>query len=716
MKGCKKPSRSIFSSGIFCIALALSACSGGGGSGSNDTTNQTTTEYNITTSLGDGGDIEPKSVKVGPGRNAQFNITLDEGYVIESAAGCGGNLVGTTYTTSVIADDCEISVIFKQEFFRVTTVAGPGGKFQSDSLIGKGSISLHLIPDSGYVIDQVSGCSGTLDGNIYKTGQLIKNCEVSATFKRGTTLDVSVEPTKSLYFTWVDTPGASHYKLHENVDGQTGFVQVGEDITQGTQNYKHIVPLFARVNASYFLEICFGQVCESSNTVYVRDLLANGIGEIYPENYDPVDGYLCDMQISSDHSTLAISPCTESSSAAGINSDSSDESFSQAGAVYIFSLKDGEWLQEAYIKPTHPGNYDHFGYSIDLSANGSRLVVGAPGENSLSTGINGDSSDDSGSSVGAVYIFEREHSIWSQVAYLKPDIAPPSNERRYFGRSVSINDTGTRIAVGSPFSEGHESATGNVYIFELVSKAWGQSTKIWAKKSDSLDQFGESLEFDSSGNILLIGAIGEDSASGGVNGDESNNSENSSGAAYIFKYDGIEWLQRAYLKPTRAREYEHFGEYLTISGNGKYIAIGSKEESSRYQSAGATYVYHFDGETASQAGLLRASNPDEYDKFGSSVSLNYDGSKLLVSAPGEDSYSSAFSGNQNHNYYKLDAGALYLFSREGNSFTQSSYIKSKNVDEFKIINSIISQHNESIFTDAYKLNQEDRGRPLILVY
>ncbi|EHL21079.1 alpha beta-propellor repeat-containing integrin, partial [Acidovorax sp. NO-1] len=77
------------------------------------------------------------------------------------------------------------------------------------------------------------------------------------------------------------------------------------------------------------------------------------------------------------------------------------------------------WSQQAYVKASNSGAGDAFGRSVALSGDGNTLAVAAEDEGSNATGINGDMSDNSASSAGAVYVFTRNGSTWSQQAYVK---------------------------------------------------------------------------------------------------------------------------------------------------------------------------------------------------------------------------------------------------------------------------------------------------------
>ena len=85
------------------------------------------------------------------------------------------------------------------------------------------------------------------------------------------------------------------------------------------------------------------------------------------------------------------------------NGNSADESASSAGAVYVY-LRDGvTWSQVAYLKASNTGAGDSFG-QVALSQD--TLAVGAPGEASDATGVNGDASSNAAAASGAVYVFD----------------------------------------------------------------------------------------------------------------------------------------------------------------------------------------------------------------------------------------------------------------------------------------------------------------------
>ena len=102
--------------------------------------------------------------------------------------------------------------------------------------------------------------------------------------------------------------------------------------------------------------------------------------------------------------TVVVGTYLEDSSAIGVNGDGSNNSAASAGAAYVFGRSGGVWSQQAYLKASNTAAGDYFGISVAIS--GGTVVVGASGEDSSATGVNGDGSDNSASYAGAAYVFE----------------------------------------------------------------------------------------------------------------------------------------------------------------------------------------------------------------------------------------------------------------------------------------------------------------------
>jgi len=136
--------------------------------------------------------------------------------------------------------------------------------------------------------------------------------------------------------------------------------------------------------------------------VYVRSG-TNWVQQAYLKaaNTDAGDFFGYSVAVSGD--TVVVGARGESSDAIGVNGNQSDNSGTNSGAVYVFVRSGTNWLQQAYLKASNTGMDDQFGGSVALS--GDTLVVGAHGESSSATGVNGNQNDNSMPDSGAVYMF-----------------------------------------------------------------------------------------------------------------------------------------------------------------------------------------------------------------------------------------------------------------------------------------------------------------------
>ncbi len=328
--------------------------------------------------------------------------------------------------------------------------------------------------------------------------------------------------------------------------------------------------------------------------------------------------------LSADGNTLAVGADGEESTATGINGDQTNNTASQSGAAYVFRFDGVDWSQQAYVKASNSEANDRFGYTIALGGDGNTMVVGAIGEDSIATGINGDQADNSvGGRAGAMYVFRFDGTGWFQQAYVKAS-------------NTEAADAG-----------------GNA------------------------DQFGSSVALSADGNTLVVGAIGEDSNATGVGGNQNDNSVGNSGAAYVFHFDGAGWAQQAYVKASNIDGRDKFGEAVSLSADGNTLAVGAGFEASNatgvsgdqnddsVNGAGATYVFRFDGTDWAQKAYVKASNTRVLSfghllNFGGAVSLNADGGSMAVGAIGDDSNATGINGNQGDESARA-SGAVYVY-------------------------------------------------------
>ncbi len=369
--------------------------------------------------------------------------------------------------------------------------------------------------------------------------------------------------------------------------------------------------------------------------------------------------------------TMVVSAREEFSDATGVNGNQGDNSAAYSGAAYVFVRNGTSWSQQAYLKASNTDGGDLFGWSVAIS--GDTIVVGAQGEASIATGVNGDQSDNTFQYIGAAYVFTRTGTQWSQQAYLKASNTTATNAA--FGYSVAIDDD--TLVVGANNSE---QGTGSAYVFARSGTTWSQQAYLKGSNTESLDIFGQSVAIY--GDTLVIGAYREDSNATGSNGDQSNNSVRDSGAVYIFTRNGTVWSQETYLKASNTGVGDTFGVSVALSDD--TLVVGAWEEASNatgsngdqssnsVPEAGAAYVFTRSGTQWSQQAYLKASNPGLADFFGRWVRMFDD--TLVVGANHESSNATGVNGDQSDNSVP-EAGAAYVFTREGTVWSQQAYLK-----------------------------------------
>ncbi len=365
----------------------------------------------------------------------------------------------------------------------------------------------------------------------------------------------------------------------------------------------------------------------------------------------------------------------------------------ERGASYPLTID--PIAQKAYLKASNTGAGDHFGESVAVS--GDTVVVGAFGESSAATGVNGDQSDNSELGAGAVYVFVRSAGGWSQQAYLKA-----SNTYRgdHFGDSVAVSgdtvvvgasgEDSSAIGVNGDQKDDSTLSAGAAYVFVRSGESWSQQAYLKASNTEAIDAFGESVAV--SGDTLVVGAMGESSDADGVGSDQSDNSADGAGAAYVFTRLGTTWSQQAYLKASSSAVFDRFGYSVAVSADtlvvGAYgedsnaTGVNGDENNDDFMDSGAAYVFVRNDRIWSQEAYLKASNTGREDVFGLSVAVS--GDTVVVGAYREKSSATGVNGNQNDNSLPF-AGAAYVFVRRVSSpcieiWCQEAYLKASNTD------------------------------------
>lgn len=224
--------------------------------------------------------------------------------------------------------------------------------------------------------------------------------------------------------------------------------------------------------------------------------------------------------------------------------------------------------------------------------------------------------DASGSGTGDGSGDGGDGPTFSRVVYVK---AAKPFAGAEFGHAVAVSADGGTVAIGAPLDNNLASASeaGSVWIYRRNGDVWSFEASVFAANGEAFDQFGWSVSLSSTGNLLAVGARREDSG-----GTPADNSVPNAGAVYTFVRNGTVWTQEAYLKAASPTMDDNFGERLALSG---------------------------------------------------------DGSTLAISSFYEDSASRVINGNEADNT-AMDAGAVFVFTHSGSTWTRQAYLKTATLD------------------------------------
>ena len=370
--------------------------------------------------------------------------------------------------------------------------------------------------------------------------------------------------------------------------------------------------------------------------------------------------------ISQDSSVITITPRSEDSAVA-LGSDGSatltfkaSDGIGVASVVNTFTLAftpvGADWTgtatQQKLIASDAEGDAS-LGEGATISADGNYAVVGSFYHTTAR---------------GKAYVYLRTGNTWAQQATLEPTGGNEGQATAYFGQSVALDATGTRVIVGARYGETGTGVSnynqGTAYIFKRTGTSWAQETFIQASDKATQDQFGVNVDINGDGDYVAVGSYKAD-----------HSSISDAGAAYVFTRSGTTWSQQAKLVASNAATEDFFGESITISKDNNYIAVGAPghDNGGGLTGAGAVYVFTRSGSTWSQQAYLQHSDKVYGDEGGRghSVHLSDDGEYLIY-------------GTYRKPYASAN-GAAYIFLRTGTSWAQQAKLVSSdlaNNDQF----------------------------------
>ena len=501
---------------------------------------------------------------------------------------------------------------------------------------------------------------------------------------------------KKFVFQWQGVPDATYYNILEQVNGEN-YTNLAENLVSDSNVFSMDVSLIEKIDAKYIVQSCNALGCiddaiiHSGNMAkaigYIKtnennqhqsagrsiSLNADGTvmaigapgspygtfagnpitdekipGAVYlyrkvdgnwqqeqklqapaPENND---GFGHSVSLSADGKLLAVGSHKENSSSTGINSEANN-SRHNAGAVYVFKNINAIWEQDAYLKASHTYQYQQFGESTKLSADGSTLIVGAPG-------ISLEFVNRSENPLEAVYVFKKEGDSWYQQARIfESSIGINAN----FGDAIAINSDGTIMMIGAPYSDytNEENTviqdTGVAFTYQLDDEGnWLKTHEFSSPSLTKNYEFGASLTLSGDGHRVAIGSFKYFASTGAIN---------------IFDKAGNNWELNASIRAHHSLKYSAllFPSDIAFNHEGTVLVIGtpgqrgftpgvsrSPGETESNWSSGAAYVYKYLNESWEASAFLKSANVEYSGEFGSAVSISANGELIVVGDTSDD--------------------------------------------------------------------------------
>jgi hypothetical protein len=306
-----------------------------------------------------------------------------------------------------------------------------------------------------------------------------------------------------------------------------------------------------------------------------------------------------------------------------------------SGQVQVYEFSNNSWTQIGQdLNGQYP--YASFGKSVDISDDGMSIIVGA--DNGESSGGNYGTNGNYG--LFSVYKYITNTSEWEQVGDNIFGLAAGS----YDGGSVQINNDGTRVVSGSYRHDYPATDSGYIRGFELVNNEWSLMGSVsnnperdgFSSDAGEADLFGRHIAMNDDGLIVAVMAVGKDE-----NG-------NASGQTQVFKWNGTNaWEQQGGdINGEAAGDHQTDAGSLALNSDGTILAIGSdlNDIGEGDSDEGQTRIFKYRQGNATSTNPADGANYNWWlvgehingesrnDRSGFSVDLSSDGKTVIIGA------------------------------------------------------------------------------------
>jgi hypothetical protein len=258
---------------------------------------------------------------------------------------------------------------------------------------------------------------------------------------------------------------------------------------------------------------------------------------------------------------------------------------------------------------TLTGGGNEFGYHLDISNDGNRLIV-----------------CDRANDTANVYHRTSEGG-WGV------DPVKTYSSADFF--CVGISGDGNRIAVG-----GDSSNLVEVYDYDASTETWG-STSIVSFTGNASSRFGRRFAMNYDGTVFVIGA------------DKDDTSGTNDGRAYIKEYINGSWVTTELASPVSSSTEAEFGVNCDINDAGDRVVVVAPGTDNPGTDNGSIHVYHKENGVWSEVFTYSANSTDFVPV---SARINRTGDKIIF-------------GTYISTLIATDVGRAYLYSYVNGSWT-----------------------------------------------
>ena len=242
--------------------------------------------------------------------------------------------------------------------------------------------------------------------------------------------------------------------------------------------------------------------------------------------------------------------------------DSSNSGGYGEGAVYVYKRTGSSWAYEARLNASDGAAWHTFGYDIATNSAGDYLVATAPNV---------------GSAAGAVYVFTRSGTTWSQQVKLQEPGGAISNNK--FGASIDINNDASYMVVGADQAPYSGNNYGKIYVYTRSGTTWTNQAGFQPSSgATGGDYNGYHVRINDSGTHVAASAVGWENT-------------NFTGRVIVYKRTGSSWAQAKVLSGSNTGTGDYFGEGLAMDASGRYVAVGAPRDDTDQGNVGTVSIF-----------------------------------------------------------------------------------------------------------------------------